>query len=129
MVSQYPTWSYIYYIIINQKIFWCHIDIYHYDMNNPLPNICLANRDNILCHLITCPTSQACRLITCYASYKLGKFVGNIMISGGHSWLLIYPYLLSTLTIPSSVDAKVNLQTQRANTQSDIQSVSVDLTC
>jgi hypothetical protein len=27
------------------------------------------------------------------------------------------------------VDAKVDLQTQRANTQSDIQSVPVDLTC
>jgi hypothetical protein len=39
-------------------------------------------------------------------------------------------YLLNTWdTKKSTVDAKVDLQTQRANTQIDIQSVLVDLTC
>jgi hypothetical protein len=37
--------------------------------------------------------------------------------------------IISSMLSTTTVDAKVDLQTQRANTQSNIQSVPVDLTC
>jgi hypothetical protein len=43
-------------------------------------------------------------------------------------WLTISRLKRGAVTC-TSVDAKVDLQTQKANTQSDIQSVSVNLTC